>query len=70
MTVPVAVEALAPLRLAVSVTAVPVGTLMEMPDWPPPERDVVTLVGWVVTVSTSPLLPQVLADPAFAESPE
>ena len=40
MTVPVAVEALVPLSVAVSVTAVPVGTLMLVPLCPPPESEV------------------------------
>ena len=49
MTVPPALAALVPLKVAVSVTAVPAGTLMERPVEPPPERVVLRLVdaaGW------------------------
>ena len=30
-----------------SVTAVPAGTGIDVPDWPPPDSEVVTAVGWV-----------------------
>ena len=43
-----AVEASVPASVAESVTAVPVGTVMLVPLCPPPEREVVTEVGWVV----------------------
>ena len=48
MTLPVAVEALVPLSVAVSVTAVPVGTLMLVPLCPPPDSEVDTDVGRAV----------------------
>ena len=72
---PVAAAALVPLSVAVSVTAVPVGTLMLVPLCPPPESEVDNDVaaGGVtaaVTVSTSPAPPQVLDDAWFFESPE
>ena len=65
-------EALVPLSVAVSVTAVPVGTLMLVPLWPPPDSEVVTEVGWGdgLTVSISPASPHVLCDPALVVSPE
>ena len=74
MTVPVAVEALVPLSVAASVTAVPVGTLMLVPLCPPPDSEVDTDVdaGPVVaevTVSTSPAGPQVLDEAWLFESP-
>ena len=74
MTVPVAVEALVPLSVAVSVTAVPVGTLMLVPLCPPPDSEVDNDVGGAVvaevTVSTSPAGPQVLDEVWLFESPE
>jgi len=71
----VAAAALVPLSVAVSVTAVPVGTLMLAPLCPPPDKEVDTVVGCavvvdVVTVSTSPPLPQVLDEVSLPESPE
>ncbi len=68
-----AVAALVPLSVAVSVTAVPVGTLMLVPLCPPPDSEVDNVVGCVVvavTVSTSPPLPQVLVEDWLLESPE
>ena len=55
MTVPPALAALVPLKAAVSLTAVPAGTLTVVPDWPPPEREVLRLVAlWpLVTISCS-----------------
>jgi hypothetical protein len=38
--VPPALEALVPLSVAESVTAVPASTEMELPDWPPPDSKV------------------------------
>jgi hypothetical protein len=71
----VAVAALVPLSVAVSVTAVPAGTLMLAPLCPPPDSEVDTVVGCAVvvdavTVSTSPPVPQVLDEDWLAESPE
>jgi hypothetical protein len=70
----VAEEALVPLSVAASVTAVPVGTLMLDPLCPPPDSEVVNDVGCVVTpavtVSTSPAAPQVLDEDWLVESPE
>jgi hypothetical protein len=61
--------------VAVSVTAVLVGTLMLVPLCPPPESEVDKDVdaGCVVaevTVSTSPAVPQVLVEVALFVSPE
>jgi len=53
VTVPVAVAALVPDRVAESVTAVFVGTEMVVPDWPPPDREVARLVGGVIDVVVS-----------------
>ena len=50
MTVPVAEEALVPLRVAASLTAVPVGTLILVPLCPPPDSEVDNEVGWGVEV--------------------
>jgi hypothetical protein len=71
----VAVAALAPLSVAVSVTAVPVGTLMLVPLCPPPDSEVDNdvdcgVVVEAVTVSTSPAVPQVLDEDWLLESPE
>jgi len=72
VTVPVAVAALVPDRVAESVTAVFVGTEMVVPDWPPPESEVETVVGSgrtvCVTVSTSE--PHGLVEPPLLVSPE
>jgi hypothetical protein len=59
----------------VSVTAVPLGTLMLAPLCPSPESEVDKVVGWAVvvaavTVSTSPEVPQVLDEVWLLESPE
>ena len=71
MTVPVAVAALVPVRVDASVTAVLGGTEMEVPDFPPPDRDVESMVVVLdITVSTSPDAPHVLVDGRFFTSPE
>ncbi len=44
MTVPVALAAFVPDRVAESVTLVPVGTLIEAPDCVPPLNEVATVV--------------------------
>ena len=63
-----------PLSVAVSVTAVLVGTLMLVPLCAPPESEVDTDVGCAVvtpvTVSTSPAVPQVLDEVWLFVSPE
>ncbi len=59
-----------PARVAVSVTPVPVGTEMDAPDWPPPEREVVTVTGVVTDVTVSTSDPQVVVEAALVESPE
>ena len=72
MTVPPALAALVPLKAAVSLTAVPAGTLTVVPDWPPPEREVLRLVDAATAVTVSTSLPQVLTEGALFEfvSPE
>jgi hypothetical protein len=66
--------------VAESVTAVPVGTEMDVPDlvfprlhWhrpPPAEREVVTVTGVVTDVTVSTSDPQVVVEAALVESPE
>ena len=62
-----------PLSVAVSVTAVPVGTLMLVPLWPPPDSEVVTEVGWgaaAVTFTVSAGMPlQAVVTGGLLESP-
>src|ERR1039458_1261382 len=67
VTVPVAVAAFVPERVAVSVTAVLGATAMFRPVWPPPEREVES-VDEVSATSVSD--PHGLTDGALRESPE
>jgi hypothetical protein len=64
VTVPVAVAALVPANVAWSVTAVPAGTEIDVPDGPPPDREVesdVEAAELTVTVSAATLQAVVIA---------
>ena len=70
MTVPDAVAFCVPARVAVSFTGVPDGTVITAPVLPKPDNAVVSDVAALVTVSTSPFGPQVLAEAMLDASPE
>ena len=70
VTVPVAVEAVAPLNVAESVTAVLGRTPMLPPDFPPPESVVDTAVGLIGLVTVSTSVPHGLVTGLLSESPE
>jgi hypothetical protein len=53
VTVPVAVDAFVPDSVAWSVTAVLTGTEIDVPDCPPPDRDVVVVVLVLVLVTVT-----------------
>ena len=70
VTVPEALAAVVPDRVAVSVTPVLVGTEIESPVRPPPASEVATVTEAVSEVTVSTSAPQVLVEAALVESPE